>query len=88
MAFLISAIRAVIEMLGLCLIGQFILFGLAGGSRETNHIYRLFKLITAAPIGLVTRVLPSGCNRGFIAGLTFAILLLLWLLLAFLRRFV
>lgn len=88
MAFLLSAVRAVIEMLGLCLIGQGILFVLAGRARETNPIYRLFALITAAPTGLVARVLPKPVGQGIIAGLTFVILLLLWLLLAFLRRFV
>ncbi len=88
MAFLLSALRAVIEMLGLCLIGQGILFVLAGSGRETNPIYRLFKLLTAGPIRLVTRILPKGCSQGFINGLTFGILLMLWLSLAFLRRFV
>ena len=88
MAFLLSAVRAVIEMLGLCLIAQGILFVLAGRARETNPIFRLFKLITAAPTGMVAHVLPKAVGQGFIAGLTFVILLLLWLLLAFLRRFV
>ena len=88
MGFLLSAVRAVVEMLGLCLIAQAMLYMLAGSGREKNHIYRLFKLITAGPTGLIGRILPRTCGQGFVASLTFAILLVLWLLLAYLRRFV
>jgi hypothetical protein len=83
--FLISAARAVIEMLGLCLVGQAVLYVLAGRSRGSNWIYQLFDLITRAPRHVVGLILPRA-NGKTIGVACFAILLLLWLGLAFLRK--
>lgn len=85
--FLISAARAVIEMLGLCLIGQGVLYVLAGRGRENNRIYQLFDLLTRAPRQLVAVILPgfTGRARGVAC---FVILLLLWVGLAFLRKII
>lgn len=85
--FLISAARAVIEMLGLCLIGQGVLHILAGRRRESNRIYQFFDLVTRAPRQLVAVILPgfSGKAVGIVC---FVILLLIWIGLAFLRKIV
>ena len=84
---LISAARAVIEMLGLCLIGQGVLYVLAGRGRENNRIYQLFDLLTRAPRQLVAMILPGFSGKaGGVA--CFAILLLLWIGLAFLRKII
>ena len=83
--FLISAARAVIEMLGLCLVGQAVLYVLAGRSRGSNRIYQLFDLITRHPRHVVALILP-GASGKTIGVACFAILLLLWLGLAFLRK--
>ena len=86
--FLISATRAIIEMLGLCLVGQGMLYILAGQRRATNRIYQLFDLLTKAPRRLVATLLPRSSNQSVIGILTFVLLLLLWLGLAFFRKFV
>ena len=86
--FLISASRAVIEMLGLCLVGQGMLYILAGQRRATNRIYQLFDLLTKAPRRLVATLLPRSSNQSVIGILTFVLLLLFWLGLAFIRKFV
>lgn len=85
--FLISAARAVIEMLGLCLIGQGVLYVLAGRGRENNRIYQLFDLITRAPRQLVAVIMP-GVSGKAVGVACFAILLLLWVGLAFLRKII
>ncbi len=84
--FLISAARSVIEMLGLCLVGQGILYLLAGRNRADNYIYQFFVLITKAPRKLITYLLPA--STGPVAGgvFSFVILLFLWLGLALLRK--
>lgn len=86
--FLISAARSVIEMLGLCLIGQGILYFLAGQSRASNPIYQLFALITQAPRRVVAMLFPASSTPRTVGVASFAILLLLWLGLAFLRKFI
>ncbi|NTV72386.1 MAG: hypothetical protein HGA71_19875 [Azonexaceae bacterium] len=86
--FLISALRAIVEMLGLCLIGQGMLYVIAGRQRAGNRVYQLFALITRAPRRIVAAVLPRSAGGGLVGGSTFAIVLILWLGLAFVRKFV
>jgi len=86
--FLISALRAIIEMLGLCLIGQAFLYVIAGRERAGNRIYLLFTLITKAPRRIVATLLPRSASDVLIGTLTFVIVLILWLGLAFVRKFV
>ncbi|UCV27077.1 hypothetical protein [Ferribacterium limneticum] len=86
--FLISAARAIIEMLGLCLVGQGMLYILAGQRRANNRIYQLFDLLTKAPRRLVAALLPRSSSDIVIGVVSFALLLLLWIGLAFIRKFV
>lgn len=57
--FAIGALRAIVEMLGLCLLGMGAMALLAGAGRQGNPVYRLFELITRAPRQLVARLLPE-----------------------------
>lgn len=86
--FLISAARAIIEMLGLCLVGQGMLYILAGQRRANNRIYQLFDLLTKAPRQLVAAILPRSSSEIVIGIASFVLLLLLWIGLAFIRKFV
>jgi hypothetical protein len=85
--FLVSALRAIVEMLGLCLLGQGMLHVLAGQNRSDNRIYQLFALITAPPRRMVAILLPRTTNPRLIGIITFVIVLILWLGLAFVRKF-
>ena len=85
--FFISALRAVVEMLGLCLLAQGVLHVLAGSRRLSNPLYQLFALISRGPQNLVARFLPAA-GRTSIGILTFILLFFLWLGLAFLRKFI
>ena len=86
MSFTLSALRAVIEMLGLCLIGQGVLGVLAGKGREQNAIYRLLTLITRAPRTVVARLLPATTSPARISMLTGLLLFVTWVALAWLRK--
>ena len=88
LSFLIGALRAIVEMLGLCLIGQAALYVLVGQSRQKNPIYQLFALITGGPRRFVGYFLPKTMSPPAVAATTFLVLLFLWLGLAFLRKFV
>jgi hypothetical protein len=88
LAFLISAARAMLEVLALCLLGQAVLYLVAGQGRSKNPIYRLFELITGPPRQFVALLLPRSFSPLAIGALTLAIALLFWLGLAFLRKFV
>lgn len=60
LVFMIGALRAIVEMLGLCLIGQGLLYLLAGERRQQNAIYRFFELLTRPPRQLALFLLPKG----------------------------
>ncbi len=84
--FAISAMRAVVEMLLLCLVGQGVLALVAGRKRTGNPVYRLFALITRGPNALVACLLPAGTRSLTVGLLTGDVLFFLWLTLAILRK--
>ena len=86
--FVIGAVRAIVEMLGLCLIAQGALYLLAGQGRAANPIYHLFSVITAPPRKLLRRLLPAGTTATTSGIVCFALLFLLWAGLAVLRKFI
>jgi hypothetical protein len=85
--FLIGALRAVVEMLGLCFIGQGFLYLLVGRKRANNPVYQLLSLITRAPRKLCARLLPARSPSLLVAICTFLILGFFWIGLALLRKF-
>jgi len=82
----LSALRAVVEMVGLCAIGQGVLYVLAGSRRADNAIYRLFDLVTAPPRRLVRRLLPGGLGERASGPLSALLLFVLWIGLAWLKK--
>lgn len=86
--FFLGALRAIVEMLGLCLISQGVLYLVAGQGRAANPIYQLFSVITAPPRKLLSRLLPVGTSTTTIGAVCFALLFLLWVGLAILRKFI
>lgn len=87
LVFVIGALRAIIEMLGLCLIGQAALYLLAGEGRRQNTIYLFFELVTRGPRQLVALLLPKGSAGSLVGLFTFILLFILWVGLAWLRKF-
>lgn len=88
MLFLIAALRAIIEMLGLCLLAQGFLHLLSGPRRQRNPIYQLFALITRPPRRLVALLLPADSPPWAVGLLCFGVLFALWIGLAVARKFV
>jgi hypothetical protein len=87
MSFLIAALRAIVEMLGLSLLALGFLHVISGSRREGNPIYQLFALITRLPRRLIARLLPTGSPPWLVGMLCFMVLLALWIGLALLRSF-
>lgn len=84
--YLVAALRAIVEMLAYCLIGQAFLFLLAGSRRATNPIYQLLSIITRPPRTLVSKLLPARTPAWLTALICFLFLVVLWLLLSWLRK--
>ena len=85
--FIIAALRAIVEMLGFCLLGQAVLYLLAGRRRSGNPVYQLLSLITRAPRHVCARLLPAGTSGTVVAAVCFCCLFALWIGLGWLRFF-
>lgn len=84
--FLVSALRALVEVALLALVGQGLLAILAGARRGTNPIYRLFQIITQPVIKAVRFVTPRLVVDKHLPFVAFFLLFWLWILLAYVKR--
>jgi hypothetical protein len=84
----ISVLRALVEVAGVFMLGQGLLYILAGRRRHDNFVYQLFALLTR-PVIRITRVITPKLVRDEhipIAG--FLLLLWLWFGLAIAKRYI
>jgi uncharacterized protein YggT (Ycf19 family) len=86
MLFMVSAIRAIVEVALLSLFGQGLLALLAGTKREQNSIYQLFCVITRPVLRLVRAIAPRQIIDRHLPFVAFFVLFWLWLFLAYLKR--
>ena len=83
--FVISALRALMELVGWLLIGRWVLAALAGRLAHDNAVLRLFDLLLRPPRRLIAGLWPTA--GGGRADLVLLIILLLsWLLLGLVKR--
>lgn len=84
---LLSIARALVEVAGMLLLGQGVLWLFGPKAREGNFVYDLFKMGTR-PIVKATRVVtPRFVHDAHIGMVSFIILVWLWLALAFAKRY-
>jgi len=81
MLTLIVVLRTLVEVAGLALLGQGILYLLAGASREQNVFYRILKTLTMPVWRAVRFVTPRFIVDRHIGYLAFLLLGLVWYLL-------
>jgi len=84
--FLVSLLRALVEVALLTLAGQGILALLAGSRRATNPIYQLFQVVVGPVIKAVRYVMPKRILDRHLPLITFFLLLWLWIFLAYVKR--
>lgn len=84
--FVISVLRALVEVAGLSLLGQAILYFLAGSARERNPIYQLFKIVTRPVLRLVRAITPRVVVDRHLPFVAFFLLFWMWIGLAIVRR--
>ena len=84
--YIVSILRALVEVAGMFLLAQGLLFLLSGATREKNIVYQLFKIITRPVIQMTRFVTPRGIVDKHIPFVAFFILFWLWLLLAYVKQ--
>ena len=86
LVFVLGALRAIVEMLGLCLLAQGVLYLLSGPRRQHNPIYALFALLTRGPRQLLRLVVGPRPGETALGLLCFVLLFVCWIGLALLRK--
>ncbi|MDO8932058.1 MAG: hypothetical protein Q7U97_06670 [Rhodocyclaceae bacterium] len=84
--YLVSVLRALVEVALLALLGQGIVAVLAGPRRAANPIYRLFQIITAPVLRVLRRITPRPVLDKHLPLVAFFVLFWLWILLAYVKR--
>jgi hypothetical protein len=75
---LIVILKALTEVAGVAMIGQGVLWLLAGAKRDQNLVYGIFKTLTAPVIKATRAITPRVILDQHIALVAFFLLLVLW----------
>ena len=81
MLTLVIILKALTEIIGLSLLGQGVLYFLAGRNRENNIFYIILKTITSPAIKATRFIAPSFVRDEQIGYLAFILLLVIWVVL-------
>ena len=81
MLTLIIILKALMEIAGLALLGQGVLYMLAGANRERNFFYRAMKIITSPVIRLTRLITPRFVADAHIPFVAFFLVAGLWVAL-------
>jgi hypothetical protein len=82
----LSVARALVEVAGWFMLGQAVLYLLAGPGRERNPVYRLFHLLTSPVIRITRAITPSVVMDRHIPFVAFFLLFWTWIGLQLLKR--
>jgi hypothetical protein len=84
--FLVSAARALVEVAGMLLLGQGVLWLFGPKAREGNFVYDLLKLGTAPIVKFARLITPRFVHDGYIGVIAFLLLWWAWVGLGFWKR--
>ena len=84
--FVVSVLRALVEVALMALLGQGLLALLAGGRRHNNFVYRLFLVITQPVVRFARWMTPKVILDKHLPFVAFFLLFWLWILLAWVKR--
>jgi hypothetical protein len=76
---LLTIVKALVELAALFLLGQGILYLLAGQKRDNNFFYQLFKMLTGPVVRVTRRLTPGFVLDRHIPYVSFLLLFWLWL---------
>lgn len=83
----ITMLRAVVEVAGCAMLGQGLLYVLAGRRRNENLVYQLFSIVTRPVIRVTRAVTPRFVRDDHVPIAAFLLLLWLWIGLLIAKRY-
>ncbi len=84
--FVVGVVRTLVEVALLSLLGLWLVGLLAGASRQSNPVYRVFLIVTNPPVKFTRWITPKLIIDKHIPYVTFFVLFWLWILLAYVKR--
>lgn len=83
---LVSVLRSLVEVAGFFLLGQGLLYVLAGASREKNVVYQIFRVVTNPVVKAARFITPKQVVDRHVPVVAFFLLFWMWIALAYARR--
>lgn len=83
MLLFLSALKLVIEIALLSLLGQGLLYLLAGPRRDTNLFYQLLQMLTRPFVAVARRLTPAKVADRHVPFVVFFLLAVAWLIVTF-----
>ena len=85
---LLSVLRAIVEVTGFIMLGQGVLYVVAGKSRQQNFVYQMFAIVTKPVIRFTRLITPRLIRDDHIPVAAFLLVAWLWIGLAIAKRYV
>ncbi len=82
---LVTIAKALVELAGLFIVGQGLLYALAGRKRESNLFYQIFKIVTRPVYRVVRAITPRFIEDRQVPWVALLILFWLWVFFTFLK---
>lgn len=86
--FIVSALKALLEVAGMALIGQGLIGLLAGKARQENFVYRIFQVVTSPIYKLARMISPRFIADAHLGLASFFIVFWIWVALVFAKGYV
>jgi len=86
--FIVSTLKALVEIAGMALLSQGLIGLLAGKARQDNFVYRLFKIVTDPVLKITRKITPRFVADRHLELACFFLLFWLWIALIYAKGYV
>ena len=86
--FIVSSLKALVEVAGMALVGQGLIGLVSGKSRQDNFVYRIFMVVTSPIYKLARAISPKFIADAHLGLASFFILFWLWVGLVFAKGYI
>jgi hypothetical protein len=86
--FIVSSLKAVVEIAGMALLGQFLIGLISGKSKQDNFVYRIFLVVTSPIYKLARLISPRFITDAHLGLASFFIVFWLWVALIYAKGYV
>lgn len=86
--FIVSSLKALVEVAGMALIGQGLIGLVSGKSKQDNFVYRIFMVVTSPIYKLARAISPKFIADAHLGLASFFILFWLWIGLVYAKGYI